>query len=184
MHAQAFMLPSQPTDTSIPITGRQEAGQGCLLLDSTGLAGTQHSTSIGLPCHTNVVKPAPQQDLPSSQYAVNTSRHLLAVEQAPDRTSEYDTATDLTSTTPHINSRHASDPKMDDMPTQDVYSIDDAADQQALQHGAGALGTNREFHRQLGQRFDKSAADHGSAQNVATSGQIPPEQSEITPGSG
>lgn len=60
----------------------------------------------------------------------------------------------------------------------------DAADQQAMQHGAGALGTSRELHRQLGQRFDRPFADRGSAQNKATAGQKSADQSEITPGNG
>ena len=181
---QAFTVLSQPADISIPITASQEASQGRLLLGGEDLASSQHSTLLDLPCHSNVVKPVPQKDISSSEYACNTSRHLLAVKEAPDRTSEHDAATidtDLTSTAPQINSTHASDSKFRNTPTQDVK---DAADQQAMQHGADAVATSRELHRQLGQRFDKSPAVHGSAQNTATAGQTPPEQSEITPGNG
>lgn len=186
MHDKFASIASQTADRSIPTTGSQEACQGRLPLDITDVASVQHSTWINLPCHTDIVKPVSQQEVSSSEYASNTSRQLLAVEQAPDRTSEHDTATintDVTSTAPHIELSPASDSKVQDTPTQDVVSVEDAAHQQAMQHGAGAQGT-RELNRQLGQRFDRSAADHVSAQNEATAGQIPPEQSEITPGNG
>ena len=182
---QASILLSQPAERSIPTTGSQEGCQRRVPLDSTDVASVKHTILIDLPCHTNIVKAVPQQDASSPQYGFNTSRHLLAVEQAPDRTSEHDTATistDLTSKAPDIKSSHASNSKVQDTPSQGVVSVEDAAHQQAMQHSASALGTSRELHRQLGQRFDKSAGDHGSAQNMPTAQQISPEQSEITPG--
>ena len=176
---QAFVLLSQPAERS---TGSQEACQGRLPFDNTDVASAPHSTSVDLPCHTN---PLPQHDLSSSQHAFRSSRHLLVDDQIPVRTLEEDRATtntDLTSTAPIIESSYASSSKVKGTPTQDVVSVEDAAHQQAMQHGAGALGSSRELHRQLGQRFDKSAADRESAQNASTARQTSPEQSEITPG--
>lgn len=179
---QAFVLLSQPAERS---TRSQEACQGRLPFDNTDIASAPHSTSVDLPCHTKIANPLTQQDLSSSQYAFRSSRHLLVDDQIPVRTLEEDRATtniDLTSTAPIIESSYASSSKVKGTPTQDVVSVEDAAHQQAMQHGAGALGSSRELHRQPGQRFDKSAADRESAQNASTARQTSPEQSEITPG--
>ena len=182
-HLTITALLPQLAGNNKPITESQEACRGRLLLESTDLSTPQDSESSSLPCHINIIKPAAQQNPSSSQYTFNTGRRLL---QATDNASEHDT--DLSSKAPDIKSSHASNskvPNVQDMPTKDVDLVADAADQQAMQHGTGALGTtSRELHRQLGQRFDKPSADRGSAQRVATAGQKPSDQPEITPGIG
>lgn len=178
-HLTITALLPQLAESNKPITESQEACRGRLLLESTDLSKTQHSELSSLPCHINLDKPAAQQDISSSQYTFNTSRHLLT---ATDHASEH--ATDLSSTTaPDIKPSHVSNSNVQDKPPQHVDLVADAADQQALQHGTGALGTSRELHRQLGQRFDRPSADRGSAQNMATAGQKSSDQPEITPGS-
>ncbi|KAL0028249.1 hypothetical protein WJX79_004244 [Trebouxia sp. C0005] len=74
-------------------------------------------------------------------------------------------------------------------PVHDEAPIEDAADQQAMQHGSGALETDtsvgtdpgRDLRRQLGQRFNASQINTGSS-----SGELSPDpsavQAEITPG--
>lgn len=73
---------------------------------------------------------------------------------------------------------------------RDEAPIEDAADQQAMQHGSGALesGTDsgRELHGQLGRRFNESLASIASANADAAAGKasVDPStvQAEITPG--
>lgn len=182
-HLTITALLPQLAGNNKPITESEEACQGRLLLKSTDLSTPQHSEFSSLPCHINIIRPAAQQNPSLSQYIFNSGRHLL---KATDDASEHDT--DLSSTAPDIKSSHASNskvPNAQDKPPQVVDIVADAADQQAMQHGSGALGTtSRELQRQLGQRFDRPSADHGSAQKVATAGQRSSDQPEITPGNG
>ncbi len=79
-------------------------------------------------------------------------------------------------------------------PVHDEAPIEDAADQQAMQHGSGALETDtsvgtdsgKELRRQLGQRFNASQINTDSMNFQASSGQLSPDpstaQAEITPG--
>jgi len=79
-------------------------------------------------------------------------------------------------------------------PVHDEAPIEDAADQQAMQHGSGALETDtsvgtdsgKELRRQLGQRFNASQINTDSMNFQASSGQLSPgpstAQAEITPG--
>jgi len=79
-------------------------------------------------------------------------------------------------------------------PVHNEAPIEDAADQQAMQHGSGALETDtsvgtdsgRELRRQLGQRFNASQINTDSMNFQASSGQVSPDpstaQAEITPG--
>ena len=133
---------------------------------------------------------ATQHIFPTYKYAITTGRNLLAAQQAPQHTSEHDTDTanaEHDSSAPNITSPQDNNSNVHALATHHIAAVADAADQQAMQHGAGAIN-NRGLQRQLGQRFERSSGDQGSAQDAPTAGQMSPEalklQSEITPGKG
>lgn len=176
---------SQPANSSIPCTEDLQSHQGRLLLYSKELLGAQDTKLGNLPCHNHIGEQAPQQIPRTDKHTVGTSRHLLAA-QTPKPTPELDTDTANTDpdlSAPNITLRHSANSSVDARAAPDL--VKDAADQQAMRHGAGAL-SNRGLQRQLGQRFEKSPGDQGPAKDAAAAGQMPPEalklQSEITPG--
>lgn len=124
-----------------------------------------------------------------------TSKHLLALEVGDAQTTNHraqvgDAEASPSSPDVSVSVGGASESQL----VHDEAPIEDAADQQAMQHGSGALETDtsvgtdpgRELHRQLGQRFNASQINTGSINFQASSGQVSPDpsavQAEITPG--
>jgi len=124
-----------------------------------------------------------------------TNKHLLALEIDDARTTTHRAQAvnaEASPSSPDVSVSVGG--ASESQPVHDEAPIEDAADQQAMQHGSGALETDtsvgtdsgRELHRQLGQRFNASQINTGSINFQASSGQVSPDpsavQAEITPG--
>ncbi len=121
-----------------------------------------------------------------------TSKHLLALDaQTTDHQAQAANA-EASPSSPDVSLSVGG--ASESQPVHDEAPIEDAADQQAMQHGSGALESDtsvstdsgRELHRQLGQRFNASQINTGSINFQESSGQDSPDpsavQAEITPG--
>ena len=116
-------------------------------------------------------------------------RRLLA---APDTTQQVQEETGLLSTVEagsdlsKVPLGNNADPTLTAQPVHNEAPIEDAAHQQAMQHGLGGLESatvpGRELRRQLGQRFNAPQVVTGSDHPQAPD--LPIAQAEITPGNG
>lgn len=124
-------------------------------------------------------------------------RHLLAVATIDTQTAVQTSDQlndDSSPASSDVTASLTTDGALNTQPVRDDTAIKDAAGQQAMQHGSGALESGsaadtppgRELHRQLGQRFNASQIRTGSETAQSLDGKAsadgPIVQAEITPG--
>lgn len=174
------------------------AGNSTTFSSSLGLSCTSKVSQILASLRANILSSRHDSPLGHTGRVLQVTsqteragRHILAIQRTEHQITNQDlsvTGADTNPTSPDLPLSAGKDITSKAQSVQDEAPIEDAAHQQAMQHGSGALDSGRELHRQLGQRFNASQADTAVANAQIAEGKtnadVPAVQAEITPGHG